>query len=59
MWARLQDRFLNGKIEQRKVASSPLKLKPNADGPDLLEFQRAFLANEPALIPRSFGKAGK
>jgi hypothetical protein len=38
-------------IEQCEVAPAPLKLEPNADCPDLLWFQGAFLANQLALVP--------
>jgi hypothetical protein len=44
-------------IEQRKVASASLKLQADADGPDLLRFQWAFLADQPALVPWGFRKA--
>jgi len=36
---------VDGEIEQCEVAPTPLKLEPNADCPDLLRFQGAFLAN--------------
>jgi len=46
-------------IEEREVASTPLKLEPNADGPDLFRFERAFLPREASLVPRSFCKANE
>jgi hypothetical protein len=46
-------------IEECEVASTPLKLEPNADGPDLFRFERAFLTREASLVPRSFCKANE
>jgi hypothetical protein len=48
---------VDGEIEQCKVAPAPLKLEPNAGCPDLLRFQRAFLANQLALVPWASRKA--
>src|SRR5271170_5578249 len=43
---------IDGEIEQGEVASPPLKLEPDADGPDLLGLQRALLADEAPFVPR-------
>ena len=42
---------VEGQIEQSEVASTVFELKPDADCPDLLWFQRALLADEAALVP--------
>jgi hypothetical protein len=42
---------IEGQIEQSEVASTLFELKPDADCPDLLWFQRALLADEAALVP--------
>jgi hypothetical protein len=42
---------VEGQIEQSEVASTLFELKPDADCPDLLWFQRALLADEAALVP--------
>ena len=39
---------INGEVEKRKVTSASLKLEANANCPDLLRFERAFLAGETA-----------
>jgi len=48
---------VDGEIEQSKVAPALFKLEADADRPDLLWLQRAFLANDAALIPWSFREA--
>jgi hypothetical protein len=50
---------IDGKIEEREVASVPLKLESDADCPDLLRFERAFLASEATLVSGSFGEANE
>jgi hypothetical protein len=50
---------IDGKIEKRKVTSTPLKLEADADRPDLLRFERTFLAGETAFIPGSLGKTNE
>ena len=44
---------INSEVEQRQITSFFGKLEPYSDGPDLFEFQRSFLINEPAFVPRS------
>jgi hypothetical protein len=41
---------VEGQIEQSEVASTFFELKPDADCPDLLWFQRALLADEATLV---------
>jgi hypothetical protein len=50
---------VDGKVEEREVAPTRLKLKSNADCPDFFGAQRALLTNEAALVPWVFGKADK
>jgi hypothetical protein len=50
---------VDGEIEQSEVASSSFKLEPDADCPNFFRFQRTLLANEPALVPRTFRKANE
>src|SRR5262249_32146936 len=38
-------------VEQREIASAPLQLEANANGPHILRLQRALLAGQPSLIP--------
>jgi hypothetical protein len=50
---------IDRKIEQRSVAQSPMLIKPEAYGPDLLLFERALRADQSTLIPGSvFVKRG-
>jgi hypothetical protein len=50
---------VDGEIKHSEIASAPFKLEPDANCPDILRSQRTFLANEPTLVPGSFGKAYK
>jgi hypothetical protein len=50
---------INGEIEEREVASTLFKLEADADRPNLLRLERAFLAGEAAFVPGSFGKANE
>jgi len=45
------------RLNNARSRPAPLKLEPNADCPDLLRFQRAFLANQLALVPWASRKA--
>jgi hypothetical protein len=38
------------KIEERQITSSPFKLEPDTDGPDILALQWCSLANMPSVI---------
>ena len=38
-------------IEQRQFSRSPALLKPEANSPDLVEFERRFLADDPTFVP--------
>ena len=50
---------VDGEVEQRSVAQSPLLVEPEANGPDLLLFQRPLRTNQPAFVPRpKFVKGG-
>jgi hypothetical protein len=40
-------------IEQRQFPRPAEDLKPNADGPNFFKFERRFLTDKFALIPRS------
>jgi hypothetical protein len=39
-------------IEQRQFPLSAKDLKPDADSPNFLQFERGFLTNKFALVPR-------
>jgi hypothetical protein len=43
---------VDAKIEQRQFPLSAKDLKPDADSPNLLQFERGFLTNKFALVPR-------
>jgi hypothetical protein len=43
-------------VEQREIALSNLKLKPDPDGPDLFRLERALLTDQAALVPRCLAK---
>ena len=45
---------VDGEVEQRSVAQSPMLVEPEANGPDLLLFQRPLRTNKPAFVPRPF-----
>jgi hypothetical protein len=40
------------KVEQREISRAAKQLEPDADGPDLSQFERRLLANQLALVPR-------
>ena len=41
------------KVEQGKISLPALQLKPNPNGPDIFRLERALLADQVALVPRS------
>jgi hypothetical protein len=43
---------VDGQIEHRKIALAVLQLEANANGPNVLRFQRTLLADQACLIPR-------
>lgn len=50
---------IDGEVEQRSVAQSPMLVEPEANGPDLLLFQRPLRTDKSALVPGSkFVKGG-
>lgn len=50
---------VDGEVEQRSVAQSPMLVEPEPNGPDLLLFQRPLRTGKPALVPGSkFVKGG-
>jgi hypothetical protein len=42
---------VDGEVEESEFAPTIGELQSNANGPDLLELERRFLANELALVP--------
>src|ERR1700731_4075062 len=40
-------------VEQGKISLPTLQLKPNPNGPDIFRLERALLADQVALVPRS------
>ena len=42
---------VESKVKQRKLTSSMTKLKPDADGPDVLELQWCLLSDDLAFVP--------
>jgi len=43
---------IDAEVKEGKLAHSFLHLQTNADGPDVLELEGRFLANELSLVPR-------
>lgn len=50
---------IDREIEQGEIAAMLFKLQSDPDGPDLLWFQRTFLTDEAALVPRGFRKTSR
>src|SRR3954452_18213404 len=42
---------IDGQIEHRKIALTPLQLEANANDPDVLRPQGALLSDQPSLVP--------
>jgi hypothetical protein len=49
---------VDDEVEDDEVAPRPCDFEANANGPDVLRFERLFLADEQSLIPRSLVSAG-
>ena len=49
---------VDGEVKKREVTGSGRQLQTNPDSPDLLQLERAFLADDLALIPGCGGRRG-
>jgi hypothetical protein len=43
---------VDAQIEEGQLTHTVFHLKPNPERPDILELERGFLADDPALVPR-------
>ena len=49
---------VDGEVKKREVADPGRQLQTNPDGPDLLQLEGAFLADDLALVPGRGGRRG-